>query len=136
MLKQIPSAIRKHHLAIPLVALVMVSVAYLLLAPLSYRLTSLTTIGPCIAVVAIWIGLSAAPGKGRVAVLMSTLAWMFVLWYAFPSLSELSAINFWGYQATFVTYSGAAITTGVLLRILTRFRFTSSDDQTVWIAFI
>jgi Leucine-rich repeat (LRR) protein len=132
MLKQIPRTIEEHHLTIPLVSLVLVTGVYFSLPLLSHRLTSLTTIGPCIAVLSVWLGLSASPGKGRVVVLVSTLTWLFVLWYAFPSHAELPRINFWGYQASFITFSGSAITTGVLLRIATRFRFTSSLDDQGW----
>lgn len=91
MLKRILRSIRQHQLTIPLVSMTLVTVAYFLLPLLSYKLTSLTTIGPCIGVIAVWIGLSAAPGKGRIAVLAASLAWMFVLWYAFPSPMDLLA---------------------------------------------
>lgn len=132
MLKRIPRLIRQHHLTIPVVSMSLVTLAYFLLPLVSYNLTSMTTIGPAIAVVAVWIGLSAAPGKGRIAVLVSSLAWMFVLWYAFPSPKELSTINSWAYQSSFVAIAGGAIATGVLLRIFTRFRFTSANDDQGW----
>ena len=132
MLKQIPTTIRQHQLTIPLVSLVLATVAYSLPSLISHNLTSLTTIGPCIAMVACWIGLSASPGKGRVAILITTLAWMFVLWYAFPSPTEIPSINFWAYQASFATIAGSAIVMGILLRIVTRFRFTASAGDQEW----
>ena len=120
----------------PAIAILLVTSCYWLSG--SFEFPSVLVITPVVAVTGLWMGLSETRKFTSVLALAVTFLWLFVLWYALvrnvlsgtsiPYANATSGINFWRFQATFLSIVGATTVVVVLLRVFTRIRLTSTPQ--------